>query len=132
MTNLEFYKEEINKALRNHDMYPSICTVYKTHYETDGNHVTEMTLLDWLCEEYQILDKEEKEYLSAVIRPFRKRVISLTKSSGIEIKYEKLELVVELPNKSSKTCVRLPYFKKDTMYKGMELDKQYTLEELGL
>lgn len=26
----------------------------------------------------------------------------------------------------------LPYFEKGTMYKGMELDKEYTLEDLGL
>ena len=26
----------------------------------------------------------------------------------------------------------LPLFEKETMYKGMELDKTYTLEELGL
>lgn len=26
----------------------------------------------------------------------------------------------------------LPWFRKGTMYKGMETDKEYTLEELGL
>lgn len=26
----------------------------------------------------------------------------------------------------------LPLFEKETMYKGMEVDKKYTLEELGL
>lgn len=26
----------------------------------------------------------------------------------------------------------LPFFEKGTMYKGMETDKRYTLEELGL
>ena len=136
MTNLEFYKEEIEKRYHyintqsNGIFIENLIMAIDDVYQKFG--LSSMSILDWLCEEYQILDKEEKEYLSAVIRPFRKRVISLTKSSGIEIKYEKLELVVELPNKSSKTCVRLPYFKKDTMYKGMELDKQYTLEELGL
>jgi len=28
--------------------------------------------------------------------------------------------------------VSFPYFEKDTMYKGMEGNKQYTLKELGL
>ena len=28
--------------------------------------------------------------------------------------------------------VRLPSFKKDTMYKGMEIGKAYSLNELGL
>ena len=127
MTNLEFYKEEINEALRNHDMYPSICTVYKTHYETDGNHVTEMTLLDWLCEEHQILDKEEKEYLSNVIKPFRNKIKS------IELKYwcrtqEEVCLMIHLGD----STVCFPPFEEGTMYKGMKLDKPYTLKELGL
>ena len=126
MTNLEFYKEEINKALRNHDMYPSICTVYKTHYETDGNHVTEMALLDWLCEEHQILDKKEKEYLSAVIRPFKDRINYIYKD---EWDYEKEVICINYDRDDE---VALPDFKKGAMYKGMKLDKQYTLEELGL
>ena len=29
-------------------------------------------------------------------------------------------------------AISLPYFKKGTMYKGMELYKEYTLKELGL
>lgn len=28
--------------------------------------------------------------------------------------------------------IPLPYFHKDKMYKGMELNKEYTLQELGL
>ena len=136
MTNLEFYKEEINKALRNHDMYPSICTVYKTHYETDGNHVTEMALLDWLCEEHQILDKEEKKYLSNVIRPFANRMVSITKIKDWideDSNFEVLEIALRLPCKiRDMEFVHLPYFEKGTMYKGMELNKEYTLEELGL
>ena len=127
MTNLEFYKEDIKRKLCDFDFNRAIREVLN-----DDHAIDEYKLLDWLCEEYSILDKEEKEYLSAVIRPFRKRVISLTKASGIEIKYEKLEIVVKLPDKPSKTCVQLPYFKRGTMYKGMELNKDYTLEELGL
>ena len=135
MTNLEFYKEEIAKEITTQlyshatSTYECLVACYKKHCDVSSNPYE---ILDWLCEEYSILDKEEKEYLSAVIRPFRKRVISLTKASGIEIKYEELEIVVKLPDKPSKTCVRLPYFKKDTMYKGMELNKDYTLEDLGL
>lgn len=28
--------------------------------------------------------------------------------------------------------IALPFFKKETMYKGMKADKEYTLKELGL
>lgn len=72
-----------------------------------------------------ILDEKEKEYLSFVIRPWRKRVIHI-KKSGTE-KSEYLSINIREP-----FGVLLPYFKAGTMYKGMELDKEYSLEELRI
>lgn len=75
----------------------------------------------------QILDKEEKEYLEGVIRPFRDRV-----------KYIVMLMVVGCDNEFciyiqlSDSCVNLPSFKSGTMYKGMVRNKEYTLDELGL
>ena len=91
---------------------------------------------DW-WEEYKepVLDEEEKKYLSAVIKPFRDRVKYIYKinviddcSQIISIRMERYDFEENL------RCeyMDLPYFKKDTMYKGMETDKKYTLEELGL
>lgn len=77
--------------------------------------------------EKEILDEEEKEYLSAVIRPFKDRVDYIAKQ-GCEKEYIK----IELKNENYWEWFSLPYFEKDTMYKGMELDKKYTLKELGL
>ena len=74
----------------------------------------------------EILDKEEKEYLEAVIRPFRDRVVNIFKWNNsiskkeficIEMQYEKVDL---------------PFFKAGTMYKEMEPNKEYSIEELGL
>lgn len=79
----------------------------------------------------QILDKEEKAYLEAVIRPFRDRVIRIEKNNGFD--YEWISIDLESIGYSIETddfC--LPSFPKDTMYKGMELNKEYTLDELGL
>ena len=75
--------------------------------------------------EQEILDDAEKEYLSNVIKPFRNKVAYIQKcgtSDGDEY------IWIELEN----DYVSLPYFKKGTMYRGMEVDKKYTLEELGL
>ena len=75
----------------------------------------------------QILDQKEKEYLEAVIRPFRDRA-----------KYIVMLMVVGCDNEFciyiqlSDSCVNLPSFKSGTMYKGMELNKEYTLKELNL
>lgn len=73
--------------------------------------------------EKEILDKEEKEYLSAVIRPFRNRVEYIQKKDNMN-EFIKIELDDEI--------FYLPYFEKDTMYKGMKLNKKYTLKELDL
>lgn len=74
-----------------------------------------------------ILDDVEKRYLSAVIRPFRKRVDSIMKISD-PLSYDKEYIFIKLDEDS----FSLPYFKIGTMYQGMELEKVYTLEELGL
>lgn len=84
-----------------------------------------------------ILDKEEKEYLSAVIKPFRNRDISISKKA---ITYENTEnkifhyVRIKIKSKTNIFCnefINLPYFNNE-MYKGMEDHKEYTLEELGL
>ena len=77
--------------------------------------------------EKSILDIEEKAYLEAVLRPFKDRVNYVYKRNGIDEEQE--YIVVYL--KDGDDCT-LPFFKKGTMYKGMELDKEYTLKELGL
>ena len=78
-----------------------------------------------------ILDEKEKDYLSAVIKPFRDRVISIRKYRfnqdeyiGMYIKY--------YAETDENEMITLPVFKEGTMYKGMETNRRYTLEELGL
>ena len=84
---------------------------------------------NWLEEEYdpKILDDVEKAYLSAVIKPFRKRIKRIEKISNNFI-CGKQFLCVELTTGN----LTFPVFEKGTMYKGMEANKRYTLEELGL
>lgn len=82
----------------------------------------------WLEQEYvpKILDDVEKAYLSAVIKPFRNDVEYIEKrifSTGAE--YIRICLTED-------ETVNFPNFKRGTMYKGMEVYRKYTLEELGL
>lgn len=83
----------------------------------------------WLEQEYKppILDDVEKVYLSAVIKPFRDRVMHIGKMNH-PFSNDKQYLCIELAN----DFCALPNFKERTMYKGMEVNKKYTLEELGL
>ena len=77
----------------------------------------------------EILNEKEKEYLSTVIKPFRNGVLAITKynySNGDEY----LQIKVNQPNRFE--CIKLPYFEKGTMYKGMKLGFTHILKELGL
>ncbi|MDQ0153138.1 hypothetical protein J2S20_001847 [Moryella indoligenes] len=74
----------------------------------------------------EILDKVEKRYLSAVIKPWRDRVIHIAKMSFNMGKKEHLSITIKGDD------IYLPEFGPNTMYQGMELDRGYTLEELGL
>lgn len=78
-----------------------------------------------------ILDDIEKEYLSNVIKPFRKHIIKIRKIQNYE--YEFIEIMI-YRNDEEVSCevTSFPYFNKGKMYKGMKINKAYTLEELGL
>lgn len=90
---------------------------------------------DW-WEEYKepVLDEKEKEYLSAVIKPFRNKVEYIKKIETYNVGYGFREKIsIELRDKDGiKDYLSLPWFAKDTMYKGMGLGKRYVLKELGL
>ncbi len=78
--------------------------------------------------EEPILDKKEKEYLSGVIRPFRDRIRYITKNAYI-MSGDKREFISIC---TFNGVTPLPYFKAGTMYTNMELNKEYTLEDLDL
>ena len=133
MTNLEFYKEEIKKRYINYLNQPNRMFTENLIMAIDDVYrkfgLSSIDILDWLCEEHQILDKKEKEYLSAVIKPFRKRIKYITKhQSNITLPNDAFILIFL---KDVET-ISLPLFKSETMYKGMEPNKKYTLKELGL
>ncbi len=73
-----------------------------------------------------ILTAEEKRYLNNVISPFRNRIDSITKNTNV---MSREFISIEMDGGDTAT---LPYFKENTMYKNMEPNKEYSLEELGL
>lgn len=78
-----------------------------------------------------ILSEAEKEYLSAVIKPFRDRVIFIKKVKCANNNYFiSIKISSEL-SQSGEGRIYFPFFQND-MYKGMEANKKYTLEELDL
>ena len=148
MKNIEKYKDEIIEEYQN--------LIKTTAIDGDGNRMNKAikiiaykhcgkTLMGaskpfiWLCEEYKepILDEAEKTYLREVIRPFRGNVKFISKEIGfVECRY-RIKIVVKQSFRTGShygACqewVILPS-SEDDMYKGMELGRKYTLEELGL
>lgn len=81
--------------------------------------------------ESPILDDIEKRYLESIFRPFKNRVMYVEKI--FRFGYEQIRYRVSLPvEEYGNELCELPSFDKGIMYKGMEYDKKYSIEELGL
>lgn len=84
---------------------------------------------DLIKRDNEILNLQERQYLRAVIRPFRDRVESIVKCGM----YESVEYIyINVSDNQYPQVASLPLFKAGTMYKGMKAECDYTLEELGL
>ena len=78
-----------------------------------------------------ILNDAEKEYLSAVIKPFRDRVIYIKKLEDGQDEY--IGIVLQYyGSETDREGFVLPSFKRETMYKSMQAGKDYTLKQLEL
>lgn len=122
MLNIEKYKDNIITS-----EYSDItCCVNELLYVKCFGDCAECkkNAMKWLLSEAQILEGAEKRYLRGVIKPFRKEVKSIWKLS-----YVSEQIVIQM---QSGIEIKLPCFKKGTMYQGMEEDKRYTIEELDL
>lgn len=75
----------------------------------------------------EILDEAEKRYLRAVIRPFRDKVNNIRKVKSYTNNKSEY-IIISIGNEN----ITLPYFEENAMYKGMRLNKEYTLKELGI
>ena len=137
MKNIEKYYDAIKHKLQTTDVLNLYCTVNEIRTGCDDcpewSNCRECCLkhLEWLNQEYKepILDDVEREYLSAVIKPFRNKVKNIVKISGIgKSKEQYIRIVL-----GELDFMNFPNFNKNTgMYKGMEADRLYSLEELGL
>lgn len=81
--------------------------------------------------EEKILDDDEERYLKSVVRPFGDKVIYIKKQKLFSNTCY-IEILIESSIGHNSERIDLPCFLEKTMYKGMELNKEYTLKELGL
>ena len=130
MKNIEKYKDIVLKNLNACDIDSLLPKKFINGYckgfncEGCGERV-----LKWLLEEAKepVLDDVEKEYLSAVIKPFRKMIAYIVKAQDFDDGKQYIRIILQ-----NGDGMYFPYLDDDAMYKGMELDKKYSLEELGL
>lgn len=127
------YNERLYKNYKNFDYYDKINKKLLSTVIGENNLLYGMAMYKCITIYDEILDDKEKEYLSNLIKPFKKYVKSITKQNmlgreRIEIRYKDFED----NNFPLQSVIVFPTFRKNSMYKGMELEKDYTLEELGL
>ena len=75
-----------------------------------------------------ILTEKEKEYLSAVIKPFKNKVNYIVKQQGLKDKLSVEFIIIYVDDEK----LILPSYDKGTLYKDMKLMEKYTIEDLGL
>lgn len=134
MLNKEKYAKEITElAVKNEiialkDNKPISCPEIKCDDcgRNSKSGCSRHILTEWAnseCKE-DILTEKEKAYLSAVIKPFRNEVLDIQKKSRY------CEWILIIMKDHERIC--LPFFEEGTIYKGMEENRRYTPEELGL
>lgn len=128
MKNIEKYKNQIINAYH----ADLSCCVHSDILNLPCNSSCikcKKSVVKWLLEEYKepILDEVEREYLKAVIRPFRNKIDTISKFQTWDDSSQ--YIYIEMKDTHIGT---LPVFPKGTMYKGMKEGKHYSLKELGL
>lgn len=131
MRNIEKYKDKIFNRINE-------CELAKAIYLAKEGKIADCdrkcklcrdACVRWLLEEAKepVLDDVEKKYLSTVIKPFRGKVGYISKQKNFDSTMEFIHIDL-----SDEDVADFPNFKANTMYRGMEADKYYTLQELGL
>lgn len=129
MRNIEKYKDNIK-------CYIDVCGLNNDFYKIKQGEYAKCCkncdkcyddCIRWLAEEFKepVLDEVERKYLSDVIKPFGHRVSHIVKRLNGSGYY----IAIILNNFD---VMNLPYFTRNTMYKGMTVGREYKLKELGL
>lgn len=136
---LDFFKVKVGKKYKiiNNGKWPKYyvgltfvvketISINKLYFEIDKYDFDIWKLSEFDYEEVKSapLTDIERAYLSAVIKPFRNKVLYIKKC---ELCQEFIRIYTKGNDTSS-----LPCFPKGKYYTGMEPERKYTVEELGL
>lgn len=149
MKNKEFFKDKLieiasyNTAVNKHtgevemcgDMGCGDCLFYGKELEC------KKMCKEWLNEEYAkpVLDKGEKMYLEEALRSFKDQIKYISKeleyNNRLDDTCERLMIKLKSLSDDNRYCgwyMLPPKFIPGSVYKGMDIHKDYTIEELGL
>lgn len=111
---------------------------YLMYYHTEGDYWHKAsfdTLCNLLNGKYEviklpksILAEEERNYLSQVIKPFREKILHISKLSSKDGE----SICIDIRYDWEEDSIVLPKFAAGTLYKGMEIGKEYSVKDLGL
>lgn len=121
----KWFEENKNKIHIESKILGMICQPILEDF-TDYTHIYSDKFLDQEIEVPELLTAKEKEYLEVVVRPFKDIVEYIAKSN--------------MDNNLEYLCIKIkddyhlcfPNFLKNKYYKGLEIEKKYTLEDLEL
>lgn len=133
-TNLEHYKKELKEIYTfNYNNPRGVIKKIEERFGCQiklksGEHLTD-SILEWMSQPYKepILNDTEREYLAATIKPFRKMIAYIVKAQDFDDGKQCIRIILQ-----NGDGMHFPYLDDDAMYKGMEVNKEYSLEELGL
>lgn len=140
MLNAEKYKKEIKElnydfALINNELRNCTevgCCDCQFNYGSLG---CKRNVIGWLLKEYKepikpILTEKEKAYLKNVIEPFGDYAAYVIKFATSKLDFLSIYISV---NEEKVCSFEIPLmYDLESMFKNIEYDKEYTLEELGL
>ena len=114
---------------------------YLMYYHTEGDYwekASFVTLCNLLNGKYEvvklskqpspILTEQERNYLSKVIKPFREKILHISKLSSKDGE----SICIDIRYDWEEDSIMLPKFATGTLYKGMEIGKEYSVKDLGL
>lgn len=139
MLNIEKYKDEILKEYKdNLDIIDAISdstslgNALFSIYDRRNND-KELDIIEWLTSEYKepLLSDKEKAYLKNVIEPFGDYVAYVSKFATSKLDF--LSIYISVNEEEKVRSFEIPFmYDLESMFKNIEYDKEYTLEELGL
>lgn len=112
-----------------------------TYYSNKGFHYSApLGLTSYFFEEVDfsvkktnkefLLDCIDRKYFNNFLRPFRDKIQYIRKMQSLDSDYEYIKIFYFKDSQPS--SIYLPYFKTGTMFKKLELNKQYDLNDLDL